>query len=341
MGELTNVFSWSASRGKTLDECARKYFFTYYGSWNGWRAPADSPPAQLYLLKKLDSRWAWSGHVAHAIIGDAVKQLLKGREVSEAEQLERAHETMRSDFRLSVQRARARAPAKALRTLAGQKFFGLLEHELGLRVSDDDWRAIWLRTESQLKWWFRSSWPADVSAMGLMGEDGDPVLFTDDGDFQKNRFDFGDTHVLSSPDLAFIEPDGTAVAVDWKGGRPDHSHVAQVTGYGEQLLQRFGAPPERTKTLLVYLGRGEVEQPLRADLLDDWKAKTAASIGRMRELLAKPAENRPKPIEAFAMTRDEGKCRFCQYRRRCDRFDGTDAGEAPATGPEPVQTVAC
>lgn len=338
MAEITNRFAWSASRGKSLDECARQYFFTYYGSWNGWRAPAESPPAQLYLLKKLDSRWAWSGHVAHAVIGDAVKQLIKGRDVSEAEQLERAHETMRRDFQLSRARARGRLPARTLRTLAGQKFYGLLEHELGTPVSDDDWRAIWLRTESQLRWWFRSSWPEDLKSMAKI--DPSPVLLTDDGNFDVNRFAFDDTHVLSSPDLAFMAPDGDSVAVDWKGGRPRHEHVAQVTGYGAQLGERFGAPPERVTSLIVYLGRGEVEQQLSPVLLGDWREKVRGSIRRMRELLADPAANKPKPIEAFPMTSDAGKCKWCAFRRRCDRFDSTDPGEKPADPDAPAPAAA-
>lgn len=337
MAELTNVFAWSASRGKSLEECARQYFFTYYGSWNGWRAPAESPPAQLYLLKKLDTRWAWSGHVAHAVIGDAVKALLKGRDVSEAEQLERAHATMRRDFNLSRDRARARAPAKALRTLAGQKFFGLLEHELGLPVSDDEWRAIWKRTESQLQWWFRSHWPSTLASFGDEGPGAGAVVFTDDGDFSKNRFAFDDTHVLSAPDLAFLAPNGDAVAVDWKGGKPRHEHVAQVTGYGEQLGHSIGAPPDRVTTLLVYLGRGEVEEQLNAEKLEDWRGKVRRSISSMRSLLADPATNKPKPIEAFPLTSDVGRCRFCAFRRRCDRFNPGDAGdEKPADVPEPA-----
>lgn len=328
MGDLVNKFAWSATRAKALAECARLYWFLYYGSWGGWRAPPESPPAQLYLLKKLDTRWAWSGHVTHALIGEAVKKLLKGHDVSEAEQLERAHQTMRRDFKMSRDRAVSKAPAKKLRILAGQAFFGLLEHELRLEVPDSEWRAAWERTEAQLRWWHRSSWPDDLRAMAAV--EPSPVLFTDDGNFEANRFAFDDTHVLSSPDFAFIGPEGDSVAVDWKGGKPRHEHVAQVTGYGAQLGERFGAPPERVRSLLVYLGRGEVEQQLDAARLDDWREKTRASIAAMRELLVDPAKNRPKPIEAFAMTRDEGKCRFCAFRRRCDRFDGTDAGDRPA-----------
>lgn len=331
MAQLENRFAWSASRGKTLDDCHRRYFNTYYGSWNGWRAPPDSPPAQLYLLKKMDSRFAWSGHVAHATISKAVDQLLKGKTPSEAEALEEAHELMRDQWKASAARAKAKAPAKALRQFNGWKFYGLLEHELGLQVADDEWRRIWLRTEAQLRWWFRSDWPRLIGALPR-----DAVLLTDEGDFDRNRFAFDDTHVLSSPDFAFLGANGEAIAVDWKGGRPDGAHVNQVTGYGQQLLERFGAPIERTRLVLVYLGRGDVDQQLSPERAEAWQTSTRASIRTMRELLVDPAKNQAKPVEAFAMTRDRDKCRFCCFRRRCGREEGADHGTAVDPDAEPT-----
>jgi hypothetical protein len=40
-------FSWSQSRRSTFRECPRKYFWTYYGSHNGWlrEAPAEARAA--------------------------------------------------------------------------------------------------------------------------------------------------------------------------------------------------------------------------------------------------------------------------------------------------------
>ena len=72
MADLQNEFSWSKSRHEKFSECRRAYFYTYYGSWGGWDAPAGSPVRELYVLKKLSSRWQWAGSVVH----DALKQLL-------------------------------------------------------------------------------------------------------------------------------------------------------------------------------------------------------------------------------------------------------------------------
>src|SRR5512138_989447 len=73
MADLQNEFSWSKSRHEKFRECRRAYYFTYYGSWGGWEAPAGSAVRELYVLKKLSSRWQWAGSVVH----EAIRQLLE------------------------------------------------------------------------------------------------------------------------------------------------------------------------------------------------------------------------------------------------------------------------
>ena len=54
--ELKNEFSWSKSRDETFRECHRKYYFQYYGYWNGWKENADQRVRLTYVLKKLQTR---------------------------------------------------------------------------------------------------------------------------------------------------------------------------------------------------------------------------------------------------------------------------------------------
>src|SRR5512138_3464475 len=73
MAQLTNDFTWSKSRHEKFEECLRAYYYQYYGSWGGWEAAHGSEVRELYVLKKLSSRWQWAGSVVH----DALKQLLR------------------------------------------------------------------------------------------------------------------------------------------------------------------------------------------------------------------------------------------------------------------------
>ena len=49
MADLANEFSWSRSRDSTFQDCRRKYFYHYYGSWGGWEAGATPEVRRLYV----------------------------------------------------------------------------------------------------------------------------------------------------------------------------------------------------------------------------------------------------------------------------------------------------
>ena len=64
------------------------------------------------------------------------------------------------------------------------------------------------------------------------------------------------------------------------------------------------ARPYKARTALVSLSQGTYR-------LD--------GVSRMRELLAVPESNVPKPREAFPMTDDLSSCARCVFRRACGR----------------------
>ena len=68
MAKLINEFSWSHSRRNAFEECMRKYYYSYYGSWNGWERDATDRQKELYLHNKLINRWMWLGKLVHESI---------------------------------------------------------------------------------------------------------------------------------------------------------------------------------------------------------------------------------------------------------------------------------
>ena len=72
MAKLINEFSWSHSRRNAFEECMRKYYFSYYGSWNGWERHATDRQKELYLHNKLINRWMWLGKLVH----ESIKNIL-------------------------------------------------------------------------------------------------------------------------------------------------------------------------------------------------------------------------------------------------------------------------
>ena len=56
VADLTNDFSWSRSRDNVFQECRRRYYLHYYGSWGGWQAEGDPRARLLYVLKRLQHK---------------------------------------------------------------------------------------------------------------------------------------------------------------------------------------------------------------------------------------------------------------------------------------------
>jgi len=77
---LVNEFSWSFSRQNTFFECEKKYWYTYYGSWEGWprtpydkRASIDPLAAYLYSQKQIQPLVCFVGSCVHKVIEETLK----------------------------------------------------------------------------------------------------------------------------------------------------------------------------------------------------------------------------------------------------------------------------
>ncbi|MCE5294130.1 MAG: PD-(D/E)XK nuclease family protein [Chlamydiales bacterium] len=77
---LTNDFSWSFSRANLYSECQKRYWYTYYGSWEGWpktpwdkRKQIDPLASYLYALKQMQNMATYVGSTAH----EAIEHFLK------------------------------------------------------------------------------------------------------------------------------------------------------------------------------------------------------------------------------------------------------------------------
>ena len=56
MATFKNEFSWSKTRDEIFKSCPRKYWFAYYGFWNGWLKDAPERARRIYVLKNLKTR---------------------------------------------------------------------------------------------------------------------------------------------------------------------------------------------------------------------------------------------------------------------------------------------
>jgi hypothetical protein len=309
MPALANEFSWSKSRHEKFAECRRAYYFTYYGSWGGWEAPAGSDVRELYVLKKLSSRWQWAGSVVHA----ALKQVLSRAKVTgDLLPLERV---------LERTRARARAEWAASREKSywreASRIVGLVEHEYGEPVPDPDWRRLW---DQVMEGSLRAFYGSEVLRQILETPRQD-WLTVDELD----SWSFEGTKIWVAVDFALRGKDGKIHLLDWKTGKERGVDHVQVGIYALYAREKWGVPPDGVVGGLVYLvangAPGGERVTVAADpaALGACEAEMRASIGEMKAALADPGRNVAR-LEAFPLSEDRERCRRCPFRRPCGRL---------------------
>ncbi len=274
-------------------------------------APAETREA--YMLKNLSSRWAWVGTVVHQRIETILKRIqerargghleFESEAIDTAKELDALTEGMRQQYRQSKQ-ARYRESPK--------RNFGLMEHEYGDPVSDEEWRA----TNEKARQAYACFLDSDLFQA---------IRETDPSTWYPieslDQFDFDGVGVWAVPDFARRTEDGGAEIYDWKTGKvqPEGNRL-QLACYTLYMQAKHGRDPQRTTNHIVYLGPELVVHDfvLDPEALDDAREQMQASMDAMRERLADVATNRAER-EDFPLTDDREKCHACVYRRLCGR----------------------
>jgi CRISPR/Cas system-associated exonuclease Cas4 (RecB family) len=309
MTDLTNEFSWSKSRHEKFQACRRAYYFTYYGSWGGWEAAAGSPVRELYVLKKLSSRWQWAGSLVH----DALKRALaRAKGSGELPPLEQLLERTRAKARAEWARSREKSYWRE-----ASRIVGLVEHEYGEAVPDADWKRLYEQVvEGSLRAFYGSAVLEEIRRTPR-----ERWLSVDELD----SWQFEGTKIWVAVDFAYRDEHGRVHVLDWKTGKErDVDHV-QVGIYAMYAQGKWAVPSDAVVGGLVYLAAngspGGERTTVRADeaaLLACTEAMRG-SIREMRGTLADPARNVAHD-EAFPRLEDRDGCRRCAFRRPCGRL---------------------
>ncbi|HSM91571.1 MAG TPA: PD-(D/E)XK nuclease family protein [Anaeromyxobacteraceae bacterium] len=310
MADLQNEFSWSKSRHEKFKECRRAYYYTYYGSWGGWEAQHGSAVRELYVLKKLSTRWQWAGSVVH----EAIRQLL--------ERAKLRGELTPVDALVQRTRERARAQWAGSRDKSywreASKIVGLVEHEYGEPVANDEWKRLYDQViEGSLRAFY-----ASPTLEVIRRTPRDAWLTID----RLDSWDFEGSKIWMAIDFAYRDGDGRVHVLDWKTGKERGVDHLQVGTYALYARNKWGVGPDGVVGGLVYLvgsgegaGAGErVEVSVDEATLSSCEQEMRASIGAMRAALQDPARN-VAGIEAFPQMEERERCKRCPYRRPCGR----------------------
>ncbi len=300
-GVFENKFNWSVSRDGVFQECPRRYYFQYYGSWGGWEYDAPDRVRNLYVLKQLKGRAMWVGQVVHDCIKRSMENISRGIAVLPTDEiLSITRDRMRRDFRSSRAGAYWQNPKHNC---------GLYEHEYGIDVPDEKWREAADQVDLCLRNFYESDVYEELRKVP-------PDDFLEIEEFSK--FDIDGDQVTIKLDCAVRETD-RIVVWDWKTGRSEQLGLSfQMACYAYYASNRYRIPVKHVVTRRFELFHDEVhEESISEGALNELLGYIRGSIKDMKSLLIDPQKNAAREEDFIKVNRREA-CYRCNFMKVCE-----------------------
>ncbi|NIR43700.1 MAG: hypothetical protein GWM93_07075 [Gemmatimonadetes bacterium] len=294
-------FSWSHSRGRQLERCARSYYWNYYGSHNGWTDDAEPEARLAYRLKKLTSLHIQVGSVVHELAAEAIKRARAGHTVDADQLIDRGRDRLNRAWLESKDReAFVRRPNG--RTMLGSFYY-------------DDGPSP--RTIARVKEKLFTSVPNLLASRSFREAVAAPFVEVEEPD-ELTSFHLNGFTIFARPDLLYRDEDGMYHLVDWKTGKPSASHLQQLRVYGLFVYSRgdLEAGPMQGHLEYVYAG-SRADSAITAAELESQEREIAASVSKMRRYLEDAERNKPLPMSEFPRTNETSECRWCKFYELC------------------------
>ncbi len=301
--ELKNEFSWSKSRDEAFRECLRKYYFQYYGFWNGWYENAKPRVRQIYMLKQLQTRQMWAGDHVHKRIKDLLSRVRRGHALPPVEkEVETMLEGMRADFKESREHKYRQSPKHAC---------GLFEHEYAVHLPPEAWKEIADHAARCVATFYESDTFKQIREV--------PVADWLELE-ERASFLLSGLKVYVQLDFA-MKKDADIFIYDWKTGRsePGRNDV-QLACYVLYAVDKWKVAPEHVTAIEFNLAANqETRHPLDVQQLEEIKQHVLDSADEMQFPLTDPEKNIAEE-DNFDFTDDERACRRCNFLKVCPKW---------------------
>lgn len=304
MADFKNEFSWSVSRNSLFQECMRKYYYNYYGSWGGWDVNIpDKVVRELYILKNLQMRWMWKGNIVHHEIERVLKELVSTGSLTPFEKSrERVTKLMREGFRSSREGRYRNVNGSLKNELA------LFEHEYETDTSDEKWKKNYDETILCLENFYGSDVLDSVREL-----DKSEVITIES--MKPSTLSFSDERLFVKPDLAY-KKDGGLRIVDWKTGGTD-SDDFQFRVYTIYAMEELGFDLRDIEVIEYNLVHDrKIVHNFTQEEIEAAKRTIIESIAEMKSLLADPEENIAVMTD-FPRTENLKTCDWCNFKKIC------------------------
>lgn len=341
-GRLLNTFSWSFSRHNTFTECQKRYWYIYYGSWEGWPLyPRDPRPRldplahYLYCMKNMQHFPMFLGSVVHNTIEKALKERQKtGKDIDLKALKKKGLELLSKGIEDSQQEAWRKSPkhrANLFETYY-HKFHG--EEKL----SEGQIKEGKEKAERCLEHWFESpivqNLILDPSTSWLSIEKLDSFLL-DDLFKVYVVIDFAMQWQLKSSPPAIL-------LFDWKTGKETEKTLDQLYSYALYAHKVWKYDYGQLILSPFYLDSGKYEkigyrqtQALSSEKIESTESFIRESCKSMTDLLQKEASTEDQlkknqlAVTDCSYTTQKYRCQRCPFKELCEAVDyqNVDAGE--------------
>ncbi len=325
---LVNACRWSSSRESTFLECQKKYWYSYYGAWEGWpktpfdtRESIDPLASYLYMLKNMQPACMFMGSMVHKVIEECLKSIQHTKKAPPLEDL-LAQTSQRFDKGMeeSLQHLWKKHP---------KHHTNIFEHFYGLAFGENEEKEGKEKALSCISNWHSS--PC-IQNMALhpkaewMGIETTQTFSVENGIEAIVVYDFF---------LRWPKADGSKIMIifDWKTGQESKKIEDQLSAYALAAHTLFSVAIENLIISPFYLIAGPLgykkygagqENGLDNSLLAITRSRIITSTHQMLALHPAADEHgivpTPDPV-LFSYPADRRGCRRCPFQQLCVAAD--------------------
>ena len=293
---------WSHSRRVTLEQCARKYYYEYYGS-KLQKAKDDPQKEKLRFLGALQNRNLRTGYILHLVIKTYFNKLRQDEQWSLDWLLSWARKIYRTDLEYSrtYKHGTPLPDEKYPPTLLLEFYYGQSNAETMCAEKEEQL----IRALAN----FRTSWNLEQFREGA----GKTSAMIE----KPIRLKETDFTLRGAIDLAYRENDNVVI-VDWKIGSSSNSDDSlQMLAYAWWVKQEFECPVDYITAHRVHLANNTVSTFKVSE--KDLRRVEARILQDLERMQAADKYGTLGVVEAFTPCAQPKVCELCQFQEVCPK----------------------
>lgn len=299
--------SWSISKMKTLNSCEREYYYTYYGSHNGWVYTSTDEQKIAWRLKKLTNLWMCFGDVIH----NQIKGIIN---ISKKDKTKFMSATRFNEVTLNLLRNIIRESIQKYKTNEWNEYpkgTMLQEYYYGDIISKQTGEELKERLNQCINSFYVSKSFEDILKDEIVILENDEDVFS--------SIQYNSLKIYSKIDLLYKDSEGYYIIVDWKTGKPSESDKEQLLVYAWYVTEQYGVHYSKIKGRIEYLLEGYSEELLfKNEDIEYIKNKVENDLKIINYYLDDINLNKAKEKTQFHKTEKTYKCQKCKFRLLCN-----------------------